>query len=79
MRDDIHTETDLLNAAAKALIRRDGDAFHSLLHLARNWMQTSAEAEAQERLLRAMQEAAYLLDGEPSELAEDDEDEAEDA
>lgn len=64
----ITTTTDLMRAAANALIHRDGEAFQALIHINSGWLQTAEEAEAQHRMLMAMAEAAYLLEGEASEL-----------
>jgi hypothetical protein len=64
----IHTQADLLNAAASALAKRDGHAFDRIREINRNWLQSEEEAAATDAALQAMQEAAYLLEGEPSEM-----------
>ncbi|ABN75761.1 hypothetical protein [Cereibacter sphaeroides] len=72
MNRQIHFVHDLLAAATEALVQRDGDTLTQLVRTAGGWLQSSEETETQTRLLLAMAEAAYLLDGEPSELEEDD-------
>jgi hypothetical protein len=62
------TTTDLIRAAAKALIRRDSDAILELAKISDGWLQSDDEAEAQSLLLRAIHEAACLLQREPSDL-----------
>ena len=64
----INTTADLMNAAAAALARRDGHAFERLIAKNCDWMQSSAERDANNALLNVMQEAAYLLEGEPSQF-----------
>ena len=64
----IHTTTDLMRAAGEALIRRDTIAIEDLMRVSAGWLQTSDETDAQQRLLRAILEAACLLEGEPSDL-----------
>lgn len=65
------TTADLLTAAAAALIRRDSYAFEKLIATNEDWLQSDDEKRAQRKALLAMQEAAMLLDGEPSEYSED--------
>jgi hypothetical protein len=65
----IHTTADLMRAAGEALIRRDTMAVEDLMRTSANWLQTRDETDAQQSLLRAILEAACLLEGEPSELA----------
>ncbi len=67
----IHTTADLMRAAGEALIRRDTMAIEDLIRASADWLQTRDEAEAQQTLLRAILEAACLLEGEPSELADE--------
>ena len=62
------TTAELIAAAAEALVARDMLRLEDLLHHARNWLQPEAEAAAQDLMLRAMIEAACLLEGEPSDL-----------
>ena len=65
---NVHTTTDLFNAAAIALAKRDGATFDRLRQINLNWLQPPEQAAAADAALQAMQEAAYLLDGEPSEM-----------
>ena len=62
------TTTDLIRAAAHALIRRDTLAIEDLARISEGWLQSDDEAEAQRLLLQAILEAACLLEGEPSDL-----------
>lgn len=62
------TLTDLIRAAAHALIRRDTLEIEDLARISDGWLQSDDEVEAQRLLLQAMLEAACLLEGEPSEL-----------
>ncbi|EPX84313.1 hypothetical protein ruthe_02527 [Rubellimicrobium thermophilum DSM 16684] len=62
------TLTDLIRAAAHALIRRDTLEIQDLARISEGWLQSEEEAEAQRLLLDAILEAACLLEGEPSEL-----------
>ena len=64
----INTTADLMNAAAAALARRDGHAFERLHDINVNWLQTDDERAATAALLNVMQEAAYLLEDEPSQF-----------
>lgn len=64
-----HDTTTLLTEAARALVARDGQRLERLAAISAGWMQTAAEGDAQHRLLMAMAEAAYLLEGEDSEFA----------
>ncbi len=66
----IHTTADLMAAAARALVRRDGDFFDDLIAINEGWIQPRDVADAYNAALRAMQESAYLLHGEPTELPE---------
>lgn len=66
----IHTAADLIRAAGEALIRRDTMAVEDLIRNSAGWLQTRDETDAQQTLLRAILEAACLLEGEPSELAD---------
>jgi molybdopterin-guanine dinucleotide biosynthesis protein A len=61
---------DLLREAGNALIRRDPATIEALLRKVDSWLQIPEESEAQVNALSAMLEAAYLLEGEPSELVE---------
>jgi hypothetical protein len=63
------TTTDLIRAAAQALIRRDILATLDLARVSDGWLQSDDEAEAQRLLLQAILEAACLLEGEPSDLS----------
>jgi hypothetical protein len=63
------TTTDLIRAAAQALIRRDTLAIEDLARVNEGWLQSDDEAEAQRLLLQAILEAACLLEGEPSDLS----------
>jgi hypothetical protein len=65
------TTTDLIRAAARALIRRDILAIEDLVRVNEGWLQSDDEAEAQRLLLKAILEAACLLEGEPSDLSAD--------
>ena len=65
----IHSTTDLMRAAGEALIRRDTMAVEDLMRTSAHWLQSRDETDAQQTLLRAILEAACLLEGEPSELA----------
>jgi hypothetical protein len=67
----IHTTANLMRAAGEALIRRDTMAIEHLMRVSANWLQTRDETDAQQTLLRAVLEAACLLEGEPSELADE--------
>jgi hypothetical protein len=69
------TTTDLIRAAAQALIRRDTLAIEDLARVNEGWLQSDDEAEAQRLLLQAILEAACLLEGEPSDLSAAIEDE----
>jgi hypothetical protein len=62
------TTTDLIRAAAQALIRRDTLAIQDLARVNEGWLQSDDEAEAQRLLLQAILEAACLFEGEPSDL-----------
>ena len=62
------TTTDLIRAAAHALIRRDTLAIEDLARTSEGWLQSDDEAEAQRLLMQAILEAACLLEGEPSDL-----------
>ena len=62
------TTSDLIRAAAHALIRRDTLAIEDLARISEGWLQGDDEAEAQRLLLQAILEAACLLEGEPSDL-----------
>jgi len=66
-----NTIAELFTKAAAALVRRDGDSFERLIATNEDWLQRSDEREANRKALLAMQEAAYLLDGEPSEFSEE--------
>ncbi|MDO5606106.1 MAG: hypothetical protein Q4G25_13190 [Paracoccus sp. (in: a-proteobacteria)] len=66
---DIHSITDLIAAAAEALIARDTLRIEELTRISRDWLQMPQAAEAQARLLDAIMEAACLLEDEPSDLA----------
>lgn len=66
------TTTELMRAAAEALMARDANRLSGLRAIAQGWMQTSAEEQAQLMLLDAMGEAAELLEGEPTCLDADD-------
>jgi hypothetical protein len=68
----INTTTDLIRAAAQALIRRDVIAIEKLARISDGWLQSDDEAEAQRLLLQAVLEAAGLLEGEPSYLEQHD-------
>jgi hypothetical protein len=63
------TTTDLIRAAAQALIRRDTLATLDLARVNEGWLQSDDEAEAQRLLLQAIVEAACLFEGEPSDLS----------
>lgn len=69
------TTTDLIRAAAHALIRRDTLEIEDLARVSEGWLQGDDEASAQRLLLRAILEAACLLEGEPSDLSAEVEDE----
>lgn len=59
--DNIHTVTQLMEAAATALEERDGDALDRMQSKARDWLQDGAEYAAQASMLGSMAEAAYTL------------------
>ena len=61
MPHNVHTVTDLMAAAAKALTERDADALDKLRRKVCDWMQTEEETAAQLAMLDAMSEAAYEL------------------
>ena len=63
------TDAELMDAAASALAARDGMALERLMQTAEDWLEDGATKAARRRALTAMTEAAYLLEGEPSELA----------
>jgi hypothetical protein len=65
---DPATTTDLIRAAAHALIRRDTLEIEGLARISDGWLQSDEEADAQRLLLQAILEAACLLEGEPSEF-----------
>ena len=67
----IRTTTDLMRAAGEALIRRDIIVVEDLIRTSAGWLQSRDEVEAQQTLLGAILEAACLLEGEPSELADE--------
>ena len=67
---EVHNVADLLREAGNALIRRDPATIEALLRKVDSWLQIPEESEAQVNALSAMLEAAYLLEGEPSELVE---------
>jgi hypothetical protein len=69
------TTSELIRAAAHALIRRDTLAIEDLARISEGWLQSDDEAEAQHILLQAILEAACLLEGEPSDLIAEIEDE----
>lgn len=49
--------TELMTAAAEALMNQDADALHELKQVVSNWLQTEEEARAQHAMLDAMLEA----------------------
>lgn len=51
------TVSELMTAAAEALMNRDADALHDLKQVASNWMQSEEEAGAQHAMLDAMLQA----------------------
>lgn len=53
----VHTVSELMTAAAEALMNRDADALHELKQVSGNWMQSEEEANAQRNMLDAMLEA----------------------
>lgn len=65
------TVTEVMAAAADALIRRDPHRLEELERISRGWMQTQDEELAQNLLLQAMTEAADLLLDTPSEIESD--------
>lgn len=58
----IHTLSDLLKAAAKALDERDVDTLERLMQINRGWLQHESEKDAQEALLIAMENACIDLE-----------------
>ncbi len=60
----------VMAAATSALIRRDTMQLEVLMQISAGWLQHPDETEAQQKMLHAMLEAACLLEGEPSELAD---------
>lgn len=71
-----NTTTEMIRAAAEALIKRDTLDIMKLQDINRGWMQTGDEEAAMETLLNAILEAACLLEGEPSEIGMDDTEDA---
>ncbi len=69
------TTSELIRAAAHALIRRDTLAIEDLARISEGWLQSDDEAGAQRLLMQAILEAACLLEGEPSDLIAEIEDE----
>ncbi len=57
MHSQIHTVTDLMTAAARALCEGDQAALFELLEISADWLQPDAEADAQRTMLEAMIEA----------------------
>jgi len=57
MHSQIHTVTDLMTAAARALREGDQAALMDLIEISANWLQTEDEATAQRAMLEAMIEA----------------------
>jgi len=57
MHTQIHTITDLMTTAAKALREGDQAALMDLIEISANWLQPDAEATAQRAMLEAMIEA----------------------
>jgi len=57
MHSQIHTVTDLMTAAARALCEGDQAALFELIEISANWLQTEDEATAQRAMLEAMIEA----------------------
>lgn len=57
----VHTVSELMTAAAEALMNQDADALHELTRVSRNWMQSEEEANAQQAMLDAMLEACGEL------------------
>lgn len=48
--------TELMTAAAEALMNQDADALHELKQLTSDWLQTEEELRAQHAMLDAMLE-----------------------
>ena len=67
-----NTERDLMTLAAQAIVDRDGHTLEVLIRGAEEWLEDDATKSARRYMLRAAAEAAYLLEGEPSEVEEDD-------
>lgn len=57
MSHEIHTEKDLLNAAAQALDARDEDALYEMIEVVEGWMIGEGEASAYKAVLCSMIEA----------------------
>ena len=57
MHAQIHTVTDLMTAAARALREGDQAALFALIEVSAGWLQTENEATAQRAMLEAMIEA----------------------
>ncbi len=74
----IHSHTMLMSEAARALARRDGDAFNTLIQTNQDWLQQGQDRDAYDAALRTMQEAAYLLEGEPTECTDITDDDSDD-
>lgn len=53
----VHTVSELMTAAAEALMNQDADALHELKQLTSDWLQTEEELRAQHAMLDAMLEA----------------------
>lgn len=69
------TTSELIRAAAHALIRRGTLAIEDPARTSAGWLQCDDEAETQRLLMQAILEAACLLEGEPSDLTAGIEDE----
>jgi hypothetical protein len=69
----IRNTNDLIRAAAEALIRRDVIAIAKLARMSDGWIESNGEAVARRLLLKAVHEAACLLQGQKSYLEDGDE------
>jgi len=60
----MNTQNEMMTRAAELLNNTDGDGFDELLALNENWLQDTESRDAMSATLNAMQEAAFLLNGE---------------
>lgn len=79
MNLNVYSTTDLMREAGKALAKRDAATLERLIELSHCWVQSAAEAQAQQLMLQSMLEAAHMLLLESTEVEfDEDEDHDED-